>query len=88
MLEVEAQAAEELREVRVQPVNSGPALNPSKVTEPIITATNSTVPGRTSTRVNRDSGRPTPSTPLRRSSGDMRPNRLKYSVTPIQVTME
>ena len=58
-------------------MNIGPSLNPSNVTDPIITATNATMPGSGSSRVSRDSGRRMPSTPSRRSNGEIRENRLK-----------
>ena len=47
------------------------------MTVPIITVTNATVPGATSSRGSPPSGRRTPSTPSRVSKIDIRANMLK-----------
>ena len=49
------------------------------MTVPIITSTNATVPGTTSSCGSPASGGRTPTTPSRRSNGAMRENRSKYT---------
>jgi hypothetical protein len=50
---------------------------PSKVTEPIITASSGTVPGADCNAASPDSGLRTPSSRPRASNGEIRENRLK-----------
>ena len=52
-------------------------VKPSNETEPIITATSATVPGRDSSCGRPDSGLRRPTSPSRVSTTDMRENRLK-----------
>jgi hypothetical protein len=52
---------------------------PSKVTEPIITATSAAVPGSGSNAARPESGTRSPISSPRRSTGDRREKRLKYT---------
>ena len=61
------------------PVQSDASDAPSKVTEPIITASSGTVPGSGSSCARPDSGRRSPTSPSRRAKGDRREKRLKYT---------
>jgi hypothetical protein len=58
-------------------VQIGASPAPSKVTEPIITASSGTVPAPALKWASPDSGGRRPSSPSRVSHGEMRENRLK-----------